>query len=93
MRLSDSAKRVGVTDKTAWQWWTAGHLEADPLPTGTLMVREPQTAACSVALDARVSSAEQQEDAVRPPCARCNACGRLRLPVAPCGSLWLPVAT
>jgi hypothetical protein len=59
MRLSDYAKQVDVTDKTAWQWWTAGQLEADPLPTGTLMVREPHTAACSVALDACVSCAEQ----------------------------------
>jgi hypothetical protein len=96
MKLSDYAKQVGVTDKTAWQWWTAGHLEADPLPTGTLMVREPQTAACSVALDARVSSAEQQEDAVRPLqrlWASAAPCGDLWASAAPCGDLWRPAAT
>jgi putative resolvase len=64
MKRSDYAKQLGVTDKTAWQWWTAGHLEADPLPTGTIMVREPHTAATGGALSARVSSAEEQDDAL-----------------------------
>jgi len=65
MKLSDYAKQVGVTYKTAWQWWKAGHLDAYQLPTGTIIVREPQTAASGVALYARVSSADRQEDAVR----------------------------
>jgi putative resolvase len=83
MKLSDYAKQVGVTYQTAWQWGKAGYLGAYQLPTGTILVRESQTAACRVALEARVSCAEQQEDAVRQPCAHCNACGRMRLPVAP----------
>jgi putative resolvase len=86
MKLSDYAKQVGVTDKTAWQWGKAGHVEAYPLPTGTIIVRVLQTAACSVALEARVSSADQQEDAVRP-------LQRLRASAATCGYLWLSVAT
>jgi putative resolvase len=65
MKLSDYAKQVGVTYKTAWQWWKAGRLDAYQLPTGTVIVREPQTGASGVALYARVSSAEQKEDAVR----------------------------
>jgi putative resolvase len=65
MKLSEYAKQVGVTSKTAWQWWKAGHLDAYPLPTGTIIVREPQTAASGVALYARVSSANQKDDAVR----------------------------
>jgi putative resolvase len=65
MKLSAYAKRVGVTYKTAWQWWKAGHLDAYQLPTGTIIVREPQPAASGVALYARVSSADQKEDAVR----------------------------
>jgi predicted site-specific integrase-resolvase len=40
-------------------------MEADPLPTGTIIVREPPTGATGGALDARVSSAEEQDDAVR----------------------------
>jgi putative resolvase len=65
MKLSAYAKQVGVTYKTAWQWWKAGQLDAYQLPTGTIVVREPQTAASGVALYARVSSADQKEDAVR----------------------------
>ncbi len=65
MKLSDYAKQVGVTYKTAWHWWKAGQLDAYQLPTGTIIVREPQSAASGVALYARVSSADQKEDAVR----------------------------
>lgn len=65
MKLSEYAKHVGVTYKTAWQWWKAGQLDAYQLPTGTIIVREPRTAAAGVVLYARVSSADQQEDAVR----------------------------
>jgi predicted site-specific integrase-resolvase len=65
MKLSAYAKQVGVTYKTAWQWWKAGQLDAYQLPTGTVIVREPQTAASGVALYARVSSADQKDDAVR----------------------------
>src|SRR5215469_14326453 len=65
MKLSDYAKQVGVTYKTAWQWWKAGQLDAYQLPTGTIIVREPQSAASGVALYARVSTAGQKEDAVR----------------------------
>lgn len=66
MKLSDYAKQLGVTYKTAWQWWKAGQLDAYQLPTGTIIVREAQiTAAAGVALYARVSSADQKEDAVR----------------------------
>src|SRR5258708_36871346 len=65
MKLSAYAKQVGITYKTAWQWWKAGQLDAYQLPTGTIIVREPQTVASGVALYARVSSADQQDDAVR----------------------------
>jgi putative resolvase len=65
MKLSDYAKQVGITYKTAWQWWKAGQLDAYQLPTGTIIVREPQTVASGVALYARVSSADQKDDAVR----------------------------
>jgi putative resolvase len=74
MKLRDYAKQVGVTHKIAWQWRPAGHVDAHQLPTGTSIVRdvqEPptaqtaQTAASGVALYARVSSAEQQDAAMR----------------------------
>src|SRR5260370_17730673 len=65
MKLSAYAKQVGVTYKTAWQWWKAGQLDASQLPTGTIIVREPTAAASGTALSARVSSAEQKDDVTR----------------------------
>lgn len=65
MKLSAYAKQVGVTYKTAWQWWKAGQLDAYQLPTGTVIVREPVQAVSGVALYARVSSVDQKADASR----------------------------
>ncbi|MGH7870532.1 MAG: IS607 family transposase [Candidatus Dormibacteraceae bacterium] len=65
MKLSTYAKHLGVTYKTAWQWWQAGQLDAYQLPTGTIIVREARPAASGVALYARVSSADQKDDATR----------------------------
>ena len=63
MKLSQYAKRAGVTYKTAWRWWKQGQLDASQTPTGTVIVREPVLPAPApgrVALYARVSSADQQ---------------------------------
>jgi putative resolvase len=65
MKLSEYAKQVGVTYKTAYQWWKAGQLDAYQLPTGTIIVREPKTVATGAALYARVSSADQKDDVTR----------------------------
>ena len=65
MKLSDYAKQVGVTYKTAYHWWQAGQLDAYQLPTGTIIVREAYPVASGVALYARVSCAEQKGDASR----------------------------
>src|SRR5437764_3684866 len=67
MRLSQYAKQMGVSYKTAFRWWKAGKLDAYQLDTGTIIVREPAQPqeALSVALYARVSSADQKEDLAR----------------------------
>lgn len=67
MRLSQYAKQMGVSYKTAFRWWKAGKLDAYQLDTGTVIVREPaqQLEARGVALYARVSSADQQEELER----------------------------
>jgi len=64
MRLSQYAKKMGVSYKTAFRWWQAGKLDAYQLETGTIIVRDPAQPqeAMSVALYARVSSADQKED-------------------------------
>src|SRR5215467_7939673 len=65
MKLSEYARQVGVTYKTAYHWWQAGQLDAYQLPTGTIIVREARPVASGVALYARVSSADQKEAATR----------------------------
>ncbi len=67
MRLSQYAKKMGVSYRTAFRWWKAGKLDAYQLDTGTLIVREPVSSEpeASVALYARVSSADQKEDLAR----------------------------
>src|SRR5215467_6668942 len=68
MKLSQYAKRAGVTYKTAWRWWKQGQLDAYQTPTGTVIVGEPSLPTPTtgrVALYARVSSAEQKTDLER----------------------------
>lgn len=68
MKLSQYAKKVGVTYKTAWRWYKAGNLDAYQTPTGMVIVRDPQTekpVTGRIALYARVSSAEQHRDLER----------------------------
>jgi putative resolvase len=67
MRLSQYAKQMGVTYRTAFRWFQAGKLDAYQLDTGTIIVRDrvvpPPSQA--VALYARVSSADQKQDLER----------------------------
>ena len=68
MKLSQYAKRAGVTYKTAWRWWKHGQLDAYQTPTGTVIVRDaaaPPATTGRVALYARVSSADQTSDLER----------------------------
>ncbi len=62
MKLSQYAKQIGVTYKTAYRWWKAGKLDAYQLSTGTIVVREQQTAPSGVALYVRASSDNEQQD-------------------------------
>jgi predicted site-specific integrase-resolvase len=65
MKLSDSAKQVSVTYKTAYSWWKAGQLDAYQLPMGAIIVCEPNAAATGAALYTRVSWAEQRDGVTR----------------------------
>ena len=64
MKLSEYARRMGVSYKTAWRWWRAGELDAYQAATDTVIVREPAPVAAHlptserVAVYARVSAAE-----------------------------------
>jgi putative resolvase len=68
MKLSQFAKKVGVTYKTAYRWYRAGTLDAYQTETGIIIVRDkvdekPLTG--RIALYARVSSLGQKEDLER----------------------------
>jgi putative resolvase len=68
MKLSQYAKRAGISYKTAWRWYKAGTLDAYQTPTGMVVVRDPQMERVGtgrIALYARVSSADQKSDLER----------------------------
>ena len=68
MKLSQYAKRAGISYKTAWRWYKAGTLDAYQTPTGMVVVRDPQIERAGtgrIALYARVSSADQKSDLAR----------------------------
>src|SRR2546429_653532 len=65
MRLSQYAKQMNVSYKTAFRWWRAGRLDAYQLNTGTIIVRDPRPETPSskgIALYARVSTQGQKAD-------------------------------
>jgi putative resolvase len=65
MRLSQYAKQMNVSYKTAFRWWKAGRLDAYQLDTGTIIVRDPlpeTNAPKGIALYARVSTEAQKAD-------------------------------
>lgn len=67
MKLSEWAKRNGVTYKTAHRWFHTGVLPAPAkqLSTGTILVDVPEAKSESVSLYARVSSPDQKADLER----------------------------
>ena len=68
MKLSQYAKKAGISYKTAWRWYKAGTLDAYQTPTGMVVVRDPQMErdlTGRIALYARVSSAAQKSDLER----------------------------
>ncbi len=40
MKLSDYAKKMGVTYRTAWNWFKSGKLNAIQMYTGTIIVKD-----------------------------------------------------
>lgn len=63
MKLSDYAKTLGVSYKTAWRMWQRGELNAVKLPSGTIIVNIRQTSAVKRAIVyTRVSSSENKSN-------------------------------
>lgn len=60
MKLSDYAKKVGVTYRTAWNWFKSGNLDAIQMPGGTIIVKDDINKAEYIIIYARVSSSENK---------------------------------
>jgi predicted site-specific integrase-resolvase len=64
MKLSQYAKKVGITYRTAWFWYKDGQIKGYQMPTGTIVITEDQATAKAekVAIYARVSSSEHKSN-------------------------------
>ncbi len=64
MKLSEWARKQGISYKTAWRWVREGKMPVPftRTPSGTILVEESASQAGAVALYARVSSADQKAD-------------------------------
>lgn len=67
MKLSEYARQVGVSYKTAWRWYHAGKLQGYQMDTGTIIVTDApgmpeqgEAAPEQVAIYSRVSAAENR---------------------------------
>lgn len=61
MKLSDYAKKLGISYRTAWNYFKQGKLNAYQTHTGTIIVRESGSSIVKkVAIYCRVSSAENK---------------------------------
>ena len=69
MKLSEYAKKLGISYTTAWRLWKKGELNAYQLPTGTIIVKddiEPvKKTTETVCIYARVSSSENKDNLKR----------------------------
>jgi putative resolvase len=67
MKLSEWAKKQGVSYRTAWRWFKAKKLPvvAEQMASGTILVNESKSPTNVVVIYARVSSADQKKDLER----------------------------
>ena len=69
MKLSQYAKKVGVTYRTAFRWWQNGDIQGYQLPSGTIVVTEgeemQESRTGQVVIYARVSSHEHRTNLER----------------------------
>src|SRR5260370_22491869 len=72
MKLSEYAKKYGITYRTAFRWWQQGQIKGLQKPSGTIIVTEGEEevpvakkVVVPVVIYARVSSPKQQESLER----------------------------
>jgi predicted site-specific integrase-resolvase len=78
MKLSQYAKQQGIRYRTALRWFRAGTIKGYQAPTGTIIVTEGETTpaprAERVAISARVSSPEHQDNLERQAARLADSC-------------------
>jgi predicted site-specific integrase-resolvase len=62
IKLSDYARKVGVTYKTAYRWYKSGQLPGQQMPSGTILIAEERADSDKTAVYARVSSSENRDN-------------------------------
>ncbi len=64
MKLSDYAKKAGISYRTAWRWWKQGNLRGYQSPTGTIIILDEENSKSDLiaCIYARVSSAENKDN-------------------------------
>ena len=64
MKLSDYAKKAGISYRTAWRWWKQGNLSGYQSPTGTIIILEEENSKSDLiaCIYARVSSAQNKDN-------------------------------
>ncbi len=69
MKLSEYAKKLGISYTTAWRMWKKGELNAYQLPSGTIIVKDDEESGIklteTVCIYARVSSSENKDNLKR----------------------------
>jgi predicted site-specific integrase-resolvase len=62
VKLSEYAKQLGVSYRTAWRMWKRGELNAEQLPSGTVIVKLDKPVNKGVVICARVSRSENKNN-------------------------------
>lgn len=62
MKLNEWATKNGVSYKTAWRYAKSGALDIRRMPTGTILVNDPEEPDDDWSVYARVSSSDQKSD-------------------------------
>ena len=68
MKLSDYARKIGISYRTAWRWYKSGQLKGYQAETGTIIITEPLLDVVAhaplqkVAIYTRVSASENKDN-------------------------------
>lgn len=64
MKLSDYAKKMGITYRTAWNWFKSGDINAVQMPSGTIIVKDEHNKEIIKEIENKEVSHEQKKKEV-----------------------------